>query len=145
MRQPLAAVRRADPIASQTLPFRSRPRQAWRIVVDLPSGTVTFLFTDIEGSTAFWESNPQAMAAALESHDAILRGAVEDHDGYVFSTGGDGRGAAFGRAAGGVDAALEAQKALTSFAWPAPVVIRVRMGLHTGEVTERAGDYFGPP
>jgi len=60
--------------------------------VGAPSGTVTFLFTDIEGSTRLWQSVPEAMRQALQRHDAIIRAAVEAHDGYVFSTGGDGFG-----------------------------------------------------
>jgi len=64
-----------------------------------PTGTVTFLFTDIEGSTPLWDSYPDAMGPALARHDEMLRAAVDDHGGYVFSTGGDGVGAVFGRAA----------------------------------------------
>ena len=110
----------------------------------LPSGTVTFLFTDMEGSTASWEAAPEAMRAGLERHDAIVRSAIDEHDGYVFSTGGDGVGAAFARAADALAAALDAQSALFSERWPTAVPLRVRMGLHTGEATERDGDYFGP-
>ena len=58
--------------------------------VGAPSGTVTFLFTDIEGSTRLWQQDEEAMRAALERHDSILRSAIDGHDGYVFSTGGDG-------------------------------------------------------
>jgi len=106
---------------------------------------VTFLFTDIEGSTRLWQSAPDAMPAALDRHDLIVRSAIEDHDGYVFSTGGDGFAAAFSRAGAAVAAALEAQRGLTAESWPQDAPIRVRMGLHTGEVTERDGDYFGTP
>jgi predicted ATPase/class 3 adenylate cyclase len=109
-----------------------------------PSGTVTFLFTDIEGSTGLWESAPEAMRSALARHDAILRSTIERHGGYVFATGGDGFAAAFARAGDALRAALDAQLALTAEAWPGPVRVRVRMGLHTGEVEERSGDYFGP-
>jgi predicted ATPase/class 3 adenylate cyclase len=114
------------------------------VIVLAPSGTVTFLFTDIEGSTGLWESHPGAMRTALEMHDAILRDIVDSHGGYVFATGGDGVCAAFARAGQAVEAAVEAQERLTSFDWRPEVVLRVRMGLHTGEVTERDGDYFGP-
>ena len=104
-----------------------------------PSGTVTFLFTDVEGSTRLWEERPDEMRSALAEHDGIVRGAIEAHGGYVFATGGDGFAAAFSRAADGVDAAVKAQAGLADHP-----LIRVRMGLHTGEVQERDGDYFGP-
>jgi class 3 adenylate cyclase len=104
-----------------------------------PTGTVTFLFTDIEGSTRLWEERPDEMRSALAAHDILLRTAIEAHDGYVFSTGGDGFGVAFQRAADAVDAATEAQAELADHE-----LIRVRMGLHTGEVQERDGNYFGP-
>lgn len=62
-----------------------------------PSGTVTFLFTDIEGSTGWWDAAPEGMRVALGLHDEILRSSIETHGGYVFSTMGDGMAAAFGR------------------------------------------------
>jgi predicted ATPase/class 3 adenylate cyclase len=105
---------------------------------------VTFLFTDIEASTRAWENHPVAMRAALERHDAIVRGAVGDHGGYVFSTAGDAFAAAFGRAADAITAARAAQSELAAEAWPDGLVVRVRMGIHTGEAQERDGDYFGP-
>ena len=77
--------------------------------IGAPSGTVTFLFTDIEGSTRLWQQDEAAMRSALERHDAILRSAIDGHGGYVFSTGGDGFGAAFARAGEAVAAAVEAQ------------------------------------
>jgi predicted ATPase/class 3 adenylate cyclase len=113
--------------------------------VGAPSGTVTFLFTDVEGSTRLWESAPSLMAAALERHEVLLRSAVEAHRGYVFSTSGDGFAAAFSRAGDALAAATDTQAALTAEAWPEGAVIRVRMGLHTGEAQERDGDYFGTP
>jgi len=109
-----------------------------------PSGTVTFLFTDIEGSTRLWEEAPSSMRAALARHDEIVRSAIESHGGYVFATGGDGFAAAFGRAAAAVAAAVEAQEVLAANAWPSDAAVSVRMGLHTGEVEERGGNYFGP-
>jgi predicted ATPase len=84
------------------------------------------------------------MADALGRHDAIVRSAVEDHDGYVFSAGGDGFAVAFRRAADALAAAVDIQSVLEAEPWPQGAVIRVRMGLHTGEVIERDGDYFGP-
>ena len=113
--------------------------------VSLPAGTVTFLFTDIEGSTRLWESQPAAMQAALPRHDALVRQCVAGHGGHVFKTGGDAFCAAFHTAADAVAAALEAQRALHAEPWPDPVKIRVRMALHTGAVECRDGDYFGAP
>jgi class 3 adenylate cyclase len=112
--------------------------------VGAPSGTVTFLFTDIEGSTRLWEAAPGQMRSALASHDAIVRAAIEDHGGHVFSTGGDGFAAAFDRPDQAWDAAVEAQRALTGHAWPETAPVRVRMAVHTGAAEERGGDYFGP-
>ena len=80
----------------------------------MPSGTVTFLFTDIEGSTRLWQQDEAVMRAALERHDAILRTAIEGQGGHVFSTGGDGFGVAFARAGDAVAAAVEAQAALAA-------------------------------
>jgi predicted ATPase/class 3 adenylate cyclase len=111
--------------------------------VDGPSGTVTFLFTDIEGSTSLWEAAPATMRQALVRHDGIVRAAIGGRGGFVFSTGGDGFGAAFARAADAVGAALDAQARLAEEEWPDSTPVRVRMGLHTGEVDEREGDYFG--
>lgn len=104
---------------------------------------MTFLFTDIEGSTRLWQDAPQAMREGLERHDAIVRGAIERHGGYIFSTAGDGFAAAFARAGEAVAAAMEAQRGLGAEPWPDEARVRVRMGLHTGEVNERGGDYFG--
>ena len=81
-------------------------------VAELPSGTVTFLFTDLEGSTRLWEEHPDAMRLVLARHDAILRDAVAVHDGYVVKTTGDGFHAAFATAADALGAALDAQGAL---------------------------------
>jgi class 3 adenylate cyclase len=111
--------------------------------VGAPSGTVTFLFTDIEGSTRLWEHEPEAMRAALARHDVIVRGAIEAHGGYVFATGGDGFAAAFARPPDAIAAAESAQATLREEAWPDGAALRVRMGVHTGVVEERDGDYFG--
>ena len=102
------------------------------------------MFTDVEGSTRLWEESPEAMRAALAAHDRILRSAIEEHDGYVFSTAGDSFSAAFWTPAEALAAAVEAQRGLTEESWPEPLVLRVRMGLHTGTADERGGDYFGP-
>ena len=111
--------------------------------VGAPSGTVTFLFTDIEGSTRLWQQDEAAMRSALARHDSILRSAIDAHEGYVFATGGDGFGVAFTRAGDAIAAAVEAQAALSAEPWPEGSAIRVRMGLHTGVAEERDGDYFG--
>jgi predicted ATPase len=105
---------------------------------------VTFLFTDTVGSTGLWEAAPEAMRAALARHDELVREAIEAHGGYVFATGGDGFAAAFGRAHDALAAAGDAQTALAAESWPDGAVLRVRMGVHTGEVDERGGNYFGP-
>jgi len=95
---------------------------------------VTFLFTDIEGSTRRWEADAEAMRAALLAHDEVLRTAIESHHGFLFSHTGDGVVAAFASPMSAVDAAVEAQLALE---------LPVRMGLATGEAELRDGDYFG--
>ncbi|CAN5711292.1 hypothetical protein BH20ACT12_BH20ACT12_10460 [soil metagenome] len=109
-----------------------------------PTGTVTFLFTDVEGSTRMWERDPTAMRSALARHDEILRSAIEESGGSVFKTMGDAFCAAFFSVPGALDAALSAQRALHAEEWDEGSVIRVRMALHTGAVEERGGDYFGP-
>ncbi len=114
-------------------------------VPNTPTGTVTFLFTDIEGSTALHENYPHQMYAALERHDEILRGNIEANGGYVFSTSGDAFCAAFDTARDALKAALAAQRALFAEGWPKNVEVRVRMGLHTGVTEERDGNYFGSP
>jgi len=111
---------------------------------ELPSGTVTFLFTDIEGSTTRWEHQPEAMRAALARHDALLLAAIVDHGGYVVKTMGDAFHAAFSRAGDALAAALDAQRQLQAEPWGEIGPLRVRMSLHTGEAEERDGDYYGP-
>jgi predicted ATPase/class 3 adenylate cyclase len=113
--------------------------------VVLPSGAVTFLFTDIEGSTRLWDERPEAMRVALARHDELLQRAIAEHGGYVFSTAGDGMAAAFQRSSDAVAAAVDAQLALGCEAWPDGAALRVRMGLHTGEAEERDGNYLGSP
>ncbi|MCB0217336.1 MAG: SUMF1/EgtB/PvdO family nonheme iron enzyme [Caldilineae bacterium] len=118
-------------------------------MTQFPTGTVTFLFTDIEGSTGRWDEFPDAMRAALERHDALMRAAVDANAGQVFKTVGDAFCAAFTTAGAGLAAAIEAQRAIAAEDWSRfgdgfPPIL-VRMGLHTGEATERGGDYFGQP
>jgi predicted ATPase/class 3 adenylate cyclase len=112
-------------------------------VAELPSGTVTFLFTDLEGSTRLWEEYPDAMRDALARHNELLREAIEGHSGYVVKTTGDGFHAAFAAADAGVSAAVAAQRALAAATWGDTGTLRVRMGLHTGVASLRDGDYFG--
>ena len=111
----------------------------------LPTGTLTFCFTDIEGSTQLWEQHPHAMRAALAQHDTILRRAIRAHSGVVFKTVGDGVHAVFARAADAVAAAHSTQLLLQETDWGELGALRVRMALHTGTAEERDGDYLGPP
>ena len=110
----------------------------------LPTGNVTFLFTDIEGSTRLWEADRDAMAQVLARHDALLRAAIEDHGGQVFKTVGDGFCAAFDTALGAVSAATTVQGVVSVEDWHAPGALRVRCALHTGLAEQRDNDYFGP-
>ncbi len=114
-------------------------------MADLPSGTVTFLFTDIEGSTARWERDPLGMQACLERHGTLLGEVIGGHGGRVFKTVGDGMYAAFSGAAVAVEAALAAQRALIAEPWGEGARLLVRMALHTGVAHPRDGDYVGPP
>ena len=106
---------------------------------DQASGTFTFVFTDIEGSTRLWERFPQAMKHALERHDSILLSAVTDAGGQVIKTTGDGLMAVFGSAAEAVRACLTAQRRLVAESWPETGALRVRMGLHSGVAQSRGG------
>src|SRR5687768_9217711 len=114
-------------------------------MVDLPTGTVTFLFTDVEGITARWEGDPSAMRLALARHDRILRTAIVARGGHIFKSVGDALCAAFGTAPDALAAALDAQQALHSESWPDAGPLRVRMALHTGAAEAQQGDYVGPP
>ena len=105
---------------------------------------MTFVFTDIEGSTGAWDAHHGAMAEALSLHDTLVATVVTEHHGYVFSTGGDGVAAAFQSAREGVAAAAELQRRVGTASWPDPLKLRVRIGINTGDAVERDGDYFGP-
>ncbi|HSH83327.1 MAG TPA: adenylate/guanylate cyclase domain-containing protein, partial [Herpetosiphonaceae bacterium] len=107
-----------------------------------PSGTVTFLFTDIEGSTRLWQAQPDAMRAALARHDQLLGDAIGSNGGYVFKTVGDAFYATFPTAPQALEAAATAQRLLAAEPWPPGCAIRVRMALHSGIAEERGGDYF---
>src|SRR5215216_5820577 len=106
-------------------------------MAELPSGTVTFLFTDIEGSTALWEQRPEAMRVALARHDALVRAAIGEHHGHVVKTTGDGFHAAFARAPDALAAAMDGQRRLEAEPWGEIGPLRVRMALHTGSAEER--------
>jgi predicted ATPase/class 3 adenylate cyclase len=114
--------------------------------MDHPSGTITFLFTDIEGSTRLWEEHPPAMRQALARHNALVAQAIAKSDGYVFKTMGDAFCAAFAKAEDAVAAAVAAQSCLQAERWPDGTPIRVRIALHTGaaDLDREAGDYAGP-
>ncbi len=96
-----------------------------------PTGTVTFLFTDVEGSTKLSQQHRDAMPALLTRHNLILHQAIEAHNGYVFRVVGDSFAAAFHSASDALYAAVDAQRDLQSEAWT-PAILKVRMGLHTG-------------
>jgi predicted ATPase/class 3 adenylate cyclase len=108
------------------------------------SSTLTFLFTDIEGSTQRWGLDRDAMAVALSRHDALMRDAIGAHGGNVFKTVGDAFCVAFTTAPAAVAAAIDAQRALAAEDFSAVGGVFVRMALHTGTPQERDGDYFGP-
>jgi class 3 adenylate cyclase len=112
---------------------------------NLPTGVVTFLFTDIEGSTRLWERFPDDMPAALARHDAIMSTSIADHGGVVFRTVGDAFFAAFGAPLPALCAALAAQRALHAEPWGVIGAIRARMALHSSEVELREDGYVGPP
>ena len=139
------------PMAAQ-LPAR-RPQNALDFVVAppaadaptaRPSGTVTFLFTDIEGSTRLWEQYPDLMPAAFRRQEAILRQAIAAHGGYAYKMIGDAFQAAFATATSALSAAVAAQRALQATAWDTPRPLRVRMALDSGVAEERGDDYVGP-
>jgi predicted ATPase/class 3 adenylate cyclase len=112
-------------------------------VGELPTGTVTFLFTDLEGSTRLWEEHPEAMKQALARHDEILRDAITTYDGHIVKMTGDGAHAVFADANNALAAAVDAQRGLGATAWEATGPLHVRMGIHTGRADQRDGDYYG--
>ena len=112
---------------------------------ELPRGTVTFLFTDIEGSTRLWERDRERMRAAVDRHLAILGEAITAHRGVHFKTVGDAVQAAFTTAPTALAAAIEGQRAILAEPWPEEIgSLRVRMGLHAGTAEPAAGDYLAP-
>lgn len=107
------------------------------------SGRWTFVFTDVEGSTALWESRPEAMAIALEHHDAVIRDAIVRYDGTVFATAGDSFAAVFDRPEDAIDAVVGFQRSLQNELWPGELSLAVRVGVHVGVAQQRSGDFFG--
>jgi predicted ATPase/class 3 adenylate cyclase/Tfp pilus assembly protein PilF len=108
-----------------------------------PTGTITFLFTDIQGSTRLWEQHPQAMETALDRHNTLVREAIEVHGGYVFKTVGDAFCTAFSVAPEALAAAVAVQRALIAEFWGETGRLRVRIALHTGTAGAHNGDYTG--
>ena len=113
-------------------------------MAELPSGTVTFLFSDVEGSTQLLERHGAAMGGALARHHELFEQTVERHGGSIFETVGDAVYAAFGEAGAAVAAALDAQRALAAEDWGLIGMVAVRIALHTGAVERRGDHYFGP-
>ena len=112
---------------------------------DLPKGTVTFLFTDIEGSTALWEQDQAAMREAVNRHLTILQSLITAHHGVLYKTVGDGTQAAFASAEDALRAAVAAQRALLQETWAdLPGPLRVRMAIHVGDAEPHHGDYLAP-
>ena len=125
------------------MPAKSDPRRQESRPPEAPTGTVAFLFTDIEGSTRLAGSLPDEYESLLERHRSILREAFTRHAGFEVGTDGDSLFVAFGSPLHALRAAAEAQRALTAAKWPPGVDLRVRIGLHLGEATHRDGDYVG--
>ncbi len=131
-------------MASPTNAPISDPADRRSVAAAPEGGGLTFLFTDVEGSTRLWERSPGAMRSALERHDEILRRAIADSRGDVVKSTGDGLMAVFAAPGSAVAAGIAAQRALLDEPWPETCAIRVRMGIHTGEAERRGGDFFGP-
>src|ERR1700719_3625228 len=110
----------------------------------MPTGEVTFLFSDIEGSTQRWDAYAEAMKSAVARHEQLMGDAIARHGGYVFKSLGDAFCVAFHSAPDAVAAAVDAQLALKEEDFSSVDGLRVRMGLHTGRAEERNADYFGP-
>jgi class 3 adenylate cyclase len=110
---------------------------------ELPTGTVTFVFTDIEGSTRLLTRLRTRYADVLDEHQRLLRAAFAEHDGREVGTEGDAFFVAFARASDAIVAAVKAQRALACQRWPEGADVRVRMGIHTGEADVRMDQYVG--
>jgi len=113
------------------------------VTADEPSDARTFMFTDIEGSTALWDQSPGSMAVALARHDRLIAQCVRALGGAIFTAGGDGFGAVFTSASRAATSATHVQRVIESEPWLTPTPLRVRVGLHTGTAEKRDGNYFG--
>ncbi len=134
----------ADATVSIGTARRSAAGPGEPVEVELPAGTLTFLLTDIQGSTRLWESEPEAMEVALQRHDRLLAAVIEGRGGAVVASRGEGDSffAVFHSAVSAVEAAGMCQLRLKGEVWPTGSALRVRMGLHTGEVRVRGGDHL---
>jgi predicted ATPase/class 3 adenylate cyclase len=132
-------------VGARTNTLASAGAETDRPTPALPSGTITFVLTDIEGSTGSWDQAPEAMRTAMARHDELIEGLVAEHAGVVVRSRGEGdsRFAVFVRASDAAAAACAVQIALVREVWPTPTPVRVRMALHTGEAQLRSGDYYG--
>jgi predicted ATPase/class 3 adenylate cyclase len=133
----------ASKLRSVSATPKEQPSASTR-AASIPSGTVSFVFTDIEGSTERWERDRAAMQSAVRRHDELVRSAIVEHDGHVFKTIGDAFCAAFWRPEDAAAALLDAQRRLADEDFSAVDGLRVRGAIHTGTADERDGDYFGP-
>lgn len=133
----------AEAGSGEPRPAERAQRSTQNIDRRIPTGVVTFLFSDIEGSTSLWARFPDSMSEALRLHDDVMRSVLGKHGGYVFSTAGDSFGAAFQLPDAAVQAAIEITDQLGGMAWPEQVKLRVRIGIHVGVAEERDGNYFG--
>ncbi len=143
---PAAEEAAVDEAPAQEAAADARPADdAAAAPVDLPTGVVTFVLTDIEGSSALWEADAGAMAAALELHDELIARTAEAHGGRLLKTKGEGDSTVtvFRRASDAVAGAAELRTLLADASWQAGLELRVRIAIHTGEAHERDGDYFG--
>ena len=114
-------------------------------MTDLPTGTITYLFTDVVGSTPLWQQHPDEMRSVMARHDSLIISTVEANGGAVVRPRGEGDSifAVFTRATDAVAAACAAQKCLMKETWPDDIALKVRMALHTGESQLREHDYYG--
>jgi predicted ATPase/DNA-binding SARP family transcriptional activator len=147
LRQLERAILAQDPaLAAPAAPPSGDDGEAAAPPAELPSGVVTFLLTDIEGSSGLWEADAGAMAAALGHHDELIARTVDAHGGRLLKAKGEGDSTltVFRRASDGAACAVEIQRALQNAQWPGGLDLRTRLALHTGEAHEREGDYFGP-
>ena len=132
------------PDPESSLAGRTGRSRADEEIVNTPAGIVTFLFTDVQGSTRLWAADAEATARSLEIHDEIVKSRIDSRGGLVFGWAGDHFRGAFEDASAAVAAAVAAQAALADTDWGDGPALRIRMGLHRGRATQRDGDYFGP-